>query len=684
MDIGQRLIRLAAAAAILSASVGTAIAAQVIVVIDGSGSSAGQIGGIAKIDIARGALRSILADSPGDLAIGLVAYGHRQRENCGNIELMTPPGSTGAFLDAAARVRSVGRSPIADATVAAAAAITEDEATIVVITDNSDNCSPNPCATISALKDQTPGLTISVVGIAIPSDEVAEIACFAELTGGVYLRAETASTFEASLAEAMTLAWAAPRPPPAPMPVAAIVFPSNVVQGQVFAVDYQGPLAPGDEIRIAWAGTPQDAYITGAVADAEGGVVRLTAPNVRGAYELRYWHAERSTVLVRIPLRLDPLIPSLSAPATAQQGADVVVGWQANANGGETVQIVPIPPVEAAPIIVLAIRGEPTVTFPAPATTGKYEIRLVAGPDRTNIADPVGGVVLARAAIEIVPAEIAFEIDAPIVVGRSFEINWTGPGGRTDEIRLASREMPADVFLAIATPTGDSVRLTAPTTSGVYELRYWSAAGLDVLAVLSIEVTEATAGLEAPIEIEGGATFEVAWTGDADIGDHLAILDPAAGDAIISSVRVSLFDGRNVMEAPVKAGTYDLAYIAGAGGASIARRTIEVSTPFVTLEAPDRIEGGVTFEVAWTGPGGRFDELRLVSSDGVVVAATRAVGTSVELAAPDDPGVYLLQYWAGSAAVALASIEIVLACQDCPVADPGAELRLAPAAPRPE
>ena len=441
----------------IAAPAGVAMAAQVIVVIDGSGSSAGQIGGVAKIDIARGALRTILAGGPDNLEIGLVAYGHRVSETCSDIELLAPPGPTDAFLDAAARVQSVGRSPIADATAAAAAALTEDEATIIVITDNSDNCSPDPCATISALKSQMPGLTVSVVGIAIPDNEVAEIACFAELTGGVYLRADSATGFQASLSEAMELAWVDPGPPPPPMPTARLIFPTGVVQGQVFAVEFDGPAAPGDEIRIAWVGTPATSFITGGTVGEDGAPVLLTAPELRGAYELRYWHAERDTILARIPLRLDPLLPAVSAPATAQQGAEIEIAWQAVAHGGETIQIVPVAPLEATPIVTPAIRGEPTAIMTAPGTPGLYDIILVTGPDRGEPPNPGGGVVLARSRIEIVAAEITLRPDAPIAAGRRFAIAWTGPDGAEDEIRIAANGAAPGDFLASVSPAGNSV-----------------------------------------------------------------------------------------------------------------------------------------------------------------------------------------------------------------------------------
>ena len=51
---------------------------------------------------------------------------------------------------------------------------------------------------------------------AIPAGEVEDIACFAELTGGTYLRAGNAAAFRTNLQTALADAWASAGPPPPP------------------------------------------------------------------------------------------------------------------------------------------------------------------------------------------------------------------------------------------------------------------------------------------------------------------------------------------------------------------------------------------------------------------------------------------------------------------------------------
>ena len=63
-----------------------------IIVLDGSGSMWGQIDGRAKLEIAREALDSVLSALDPATEIGLMAYGHREKGACGDIELVVPPG----------------------------------------------------------------------------------------------------------------------------------------------------------------------------------------------------------------------------------------------------------------------------------------------------------------------------------------------------------------------------------------------------------------------------------------------------------------------------------------------------------------------------------------------------------------------------------------------------------------
>ena len=66
--------------------------APIILILDGSGSMWGQIDGKTKIAIARKVVKNLVGDMAQDQPIGLVAYGHRQKKDCEDIEELIPPG----------------------------------------------------------------------------------------------------------------------------------------------------------------------------------------------------------------------------------------------------------------------------------------------------------------------------------------------------------------------------------------------------------------------------------------------------------------------------------------------------------------------------------------------------------------------------------------------------------------
>ena len=64
---------------------------RTIIVMDGSGSMWGQIDGRPKLEIARETVADVLGKLPADQSLGLIAYGHRRKGDCKDIELMVAP-----------------------------------------------------------------------------------------------------------------------------------------------------------------------------------------------------------------------------------------------------------------------------------------------------------------------------------------------------------------------------------------------------------------------------------------------------------------------------------------------------------------------------------------------------------------------------------------------------------------
>ncbi|MFN3994629.1 MAG: vWA domain-containing protein [Tabrizicola flagellatus] len=214
-----RLVRLLALAAPFLATPALA-QDRSIIVLDASGSMWGQIDGRPKLEIAREALGAVLSEMPPEAELGLMAYGHREKGSCEDIELIVPPGpgTAQAIADAANAMKFLGKTPLTESVRRAAAELrsTEAKATVILITDGIETCEADPCALGAELEASGVDFTAHVVGFGLTAEEGATVACLAENTGGRYIEARDAG----SLVEALktTVAVAEPEPQPAPEP----------------------------------------------------------------------------------------------------------------------------------------------------------------------------------------------------------------------------------------------------------------------------------------------------------------------------------------------------------------------------------------------------------------------------------------------------------------------------------
>ncbi|TIL46003.1 VWA domain-containing protein [Mesorhizobium sp.] len=214
---------------------------RVVIVLDASGSMWAQIDGKPKLEIARESLRTVLQSVPADKEIGFMAYGHREKGSCEDIELIVPPqaGSAGAVSTAADSLKFLGKTPLTSAVRQAAEALkyTEDKATVILITDGLETCKGDPCALGKELRAAGVDFTVNVVGFGLTAEEGKQVACLADNTGGKYIQASDEKALQDALVETIAAAPApAPEPAPAPPPAAAPEKPEfNFIPAVVLA-----------------------------------------------------------------------------------------------------------------------------------------------------------------------------------------------------------------------------------------------------------------------------------------------------------------------------------------------------------------------------------------------------------------------------------------------------------------
>ena len=160
-------------------------------ILDASGSMWGQLeDGKAKITAARDVMGELATNLPGNISAGLIAYGHRKKGDCGDIELVQPiEKASGPAI--AGRLKSLtprGKTPISDSLVMAGETLKglEDERTIVLVSDGIETCKGDPCAVAEAIRMSDAALRIHVVGYGVDQKAREQLQCVAEKGGGTY------------------------------------------------------------------------------------------------------------------------------------------------------------------------------------------------------------------------------------------------------------------------------------------------------------------------------------------------------------------------------------------------------------------------------------------------------------------------------------------------------------------
>ncbi|MCO5082791.1 MAG: VWA domain-containing protein [Rhizobiaceae bacterium] len=221
--------------ALLLATAASLAGERAIIVLDASGSMWGQIGSKPKLEIARETLRTVLKSIPADMELGLIAYGHREKGSCEDIELVVPPatGTAATIIDAAEKMRFLGKTPLTAAVRQAAESLrfTEEKSTVILITDGLETCNADPCALATELEQGGVDFTAHVVGFGLSEEEGRQVACLAENTGGKYLPAADAGQLTDAL-EQVVQAEPAPAPQPAPEPAPDFNFAPSATMSE--------------------------------------------------------------------------------------------------------------------------------------------------------------------------------------------------------------------------------------------------------------------------------------------------------------------------------------------------------------------------------------------------------------------------------------------------------------------
>ncbi|MRU16630.1 VWA domain-containing protein [Roseovarius sp. A21] len=644
---------------------------DVMVVFDGSNSMWGQIDGTAKIEIARDVIGNLTAELEPTANVGLMAYGHRRRGDCSDIEVVLPPAplDRSTFLDEIAKITPTGKTPLTDAVAQAAETLSfrDRPATVVLISDGVESCQRDPCALAGDLERRGVDFTAHVVGFGLGANEdTRSLACIADQTGGQYIAAADAAELGAALSTvgaAVAQSAPAPEPEPEPEPQFTLTAPESVTQGAAFEFSWN-PAGdnPRDYVTIVPMGAEDgtyESYIR--VQDDTAG--SLVAPAETGLYDLRYMLKDTGTTAGSTPVEVVPAEVTVSGPETAVTGASFDVTWTGAVHPRDYVTIVPMGTEDGKYASYFRVGDHQKDSLVAPAEPGLYELRYML---------KEGAKVMARAPIEVTEPEVTVSGPETAMTGASFDVTWTGavhPRDYVTIVPMGTEDGQYASYFRVGDHQKDS--LVAPAEPGLYELRYMLKEGAKVMARAPIEVTEPEVTVSGPDQVRAGDEVLAEWTGAVHPRDYVTIVPMGTPDQDSGDYKRVGDHAKAKLTAPEATGLYELRYVLNEGKRVMARHSLEVLSKDAQLstgaqlQAPDSATAGATIEVSWSVDGESADQ-RITLAKGNQPIFTWIVAHKIDgpppisLTLPEEPGQYELRFLdvAGQKVLSRAPIEV--------------------------
>jgi von Willebrand factor type A domain len=176
---------------------------EAVFILDASGSMLGSAGTETKMAAAKSVLRQVVPEVAPEVKIGLVAYGHRQKDDCTDIEILIPPGSDDrtAMLSVIEAMEPKGMTPISESILQVAEVLDgrDAETTVILVSDGKETCEGDPCEAVRALKASGVRFIMHVVGFDVTEEDKAQLSCIAQAGGGQYFGASDADALLAAL-----------------------------------------------------------------------------------------------------------------------------------------------------------------------------------------------------------------------------------------------------------------------------------------------------------------------------------------------------------------------------------------------------------------------------------------------------------------------------------------------------
>lgn len=186
---------------------------RVVVMIDGSGSMAGRIGGKTKLELARTAALGFIEDLPVRVEASLLVFGQQgnnqeagKAKSCSGIDVLAPMSADRSSMRAAlGSVRAVGWTPLAAGLERAEAMLkasaTPGEQIIYVVSDGEETCGGDPVAVARRINGGNTRAVVNIIGFDLPAREAAALTKVAKAGGGGFVNLSSEAELERTRAQ---------------------------------------------------------------------------------------------------------------------------------------------------------------------------------------------------------------------------------------------------------------------------------------------------------------------------------------------------------------------------------------------------------------------------------------------------------------------------------------------------
>lgn len=535
---------------------------NLLFILDASGSMWGRIDDTPKIVIAKEVMSSLVADLPDDAKAGLMAYGHRRKGDCQDIESLVALGplDRDTMIEHIDGLNAKGKTPITASVKQAIEQLrqTEESASVVLVSDGLESCGGDPCAAVKAAKQSGVDFRLHVVGFDLGEADTSQLQCMADVGGGQFFTAANAD----ELSNALETVAAPPKPEKTDVAFKA-------TKGK------DGPVIKHD---LTWTLTNTD---TGKAAIQDFDIATLTMAVEPGEYTARVKRGKDGasadkTVTVKdgerqeftLPIVVEVPDATISAAKTAAAGATIPVSWTGPDEKSDYIAVVKPGDSGKGDVNFTYTHDGSPLKLVLPPEPGDYEIIYVQHQDYKP---------LARQAIKVTPIEATLSVPESAKAGATIPVSWTGPDYKKDYIVVVKPggAVRGD-FNFTYTHDGSPLKLVLPAEPGDYEIVYVQHQGYKPLARQAIKITPVEATLSVAESAKAGATIPVTWTGPDYKSDYIAVVEP--GGAGRDEIKYTYTrDGSPLkLELPSKPGDYEIIYVQHQGRKALVRRAIEV------------------------------------------------------------------------------------------------------------